>query len=127
MRTTNQIQCMENNGNHTEITNGTNDNNSQHGSKLSGNLNINNNNNSPNNNNQTPHSIDNNPSTLSTTTTTIIFTTNSRVNRNSISEEPIRQQQSQRNTYQNTPTNYSPSNQRQQIMVSVTKENLLKK
>lgn len=97
--TTNQIQCLENNGNNCEIQNTMNDSDSIQPISR----NINSNNNIYNNNSISNHQID--TQTLSsTTTTTIILTTNNRMNRNSSSDESPRQssQQQQRNTYQNS-------------------------
>lgn len=105
--TTNQIQCVENNGNSQhDDNNGTNDMSAQNSTKLTNNM-ITNNNHA--NSHQAAHSMDN--STLSTTTT-IILTTNSRINRNALNEESIPSQQ--RSTYQTPPSNYSPTSQRQQ-------------
>ncbi|XP_031632974.1 lateral signaling target protein 2 homolog [Contarinia nasturtii] len=84
VNTTHQIQCVERNGNHTEI----NDNSPQTNvPRLMANVN---NNNANVNNNQTSRSVDNS-STMATTTTTIILTTNSRLNRNDQQSQPQQQ------------------------------------
>lgn len=89
--TTNQIQCLERNGNRGEYNDSPIDNNPQSTARVT--ANVNNNNNNPNvNNNQSPRSVDNS-STLATTTTTIILTTNSRVNRNSQNDQQSQPQQ----------------------------------
>lgn len=116
--TTNQIQCMENNGNNCENQNTMNGSNSvQPISRISRNINTNNNNNITNNNSITNHQID--TQTLSsTTTTTIILTTNNRMNRNPSSDEsncPRQSSQQQRNTYQNSQPQQDHHSQ-QQIM-----------
>lgn len=110
--TTNQIQCVERNGNLGESNSSPIDNNPQPVPRVTGNINNiinNNNNNNINNisvnNNQTPRSADNG-STLATTTTTIILTTNSRLNRtahNEQSAQPQPQQQLQHHITETPP------------------------
>lgn len=119
--TTNQIQCLENNGNQIDHHNNDGTSNQivsheQDGSTITANMNITNNNisNTNVNGNQIANSLDN--STLSTTTTTIILTTNSRVNRTPINEESPRPAQ-QRSTYQMASANYSPTNQQPTVSV----------
>lgn len=85
--TTNQIQCVERNGNHGEYNNSPVDNSPQ-SARMTGNIN---NNNANINNNQLARSVDNS-STMATTTTTIILTTNSRLNRNSHNDVQPQQQ-----------------------------------
>lgn len=91
--TTNQIQCLERNGNRCG-DDSSNDNNNPQPTlacvTTNVNNNISNNNNLNLNNNQLTRSVDNS-STLATTTTTIIFTTNSRVNRNHSQNEQQQQ------------------------------------
>lgn len=89
--TTNQIQCLERNGNRGECNDSSIDNHPQTMARVTGN--VNNNNTSVNvNNNQLARSVDSS-STLATTTTTIILTTNSRLNRNSHNEQQSQPQQ----------------------------------
>lgn len=111
--TTNQIQCVERNGNHDEFNSSPTDNNPQSLPRITGNINNNNNNNNNTNtnnninvnNNQSPRSADNG-STLATTTTTIILTTNSRLNRNTHNEQQAQPQQQQHIT--ETPPRWVP-------------------
>lgn len=80
--TTNQIQCVERNGNHGECNSSPVDNSTQ-SPIVTANIN----NNHPNVNNN--RFVDN---ALATTTTTIILTTNSRLNRNSHEDQQSQQQ-----------------------------------
>lgn len=85
VRTTNQFQCVERNGNRCEYDESTIDDNQQSTARIR--TNITNNNSPLINNNQSPNFVDNS-STLATTTTTIILTTNSRINRNLQNDQP---------------------------------------
>lgn len=113
--TTNQIQCLERNGNRGECNDSPTDNNPQTMARVTGNVN----NNNPNvNNNQLPRTVDNNSSTLATTTTTIILTTNSRLNRNSHNDQ---QQQ-----ITETPPRWIPDEEAAQCKYSIHNEKCLK-
>lgn len=106
--TTNQIQCLERNGNRGECNDSPTDNSPQSTARVTANLN---NNNANINNNQTPRSVDNS-STMATTTTTIILTTNSRLNRN-----PSNDQQSQpQQQITETPPRWIPDEEAAQCM-----------
>lgn len=116
--TTNQIQCLERNGNRGDDDSSNENNNPQTLARVTANVNnVNNVNNNNNNNNNNNININNNPnvnnnqvnrtvdnsSTLATTTTTIILRTNSRVNRNHSQSEQQQQPQPQQQQQHTLP------------------------
>lgn len=97
--TTNQIQCLERNGNRGgggDDDSSNDNNNPQTLARVTANVNNVNNNNNPNvNNNQLNRTVDNSSTLAATTTTTIILRTNSRVNRNHSQSDQQQQPQAQ--------------------------------